>query len=494
MPDAICFLIDGAICEVPQADSGMTLLQFLRERLRKTGTKEGCAEGDCGACTVLVGEAQAAQIKWRSVNACILPVAMLDGRALTTVESLANGDRLHPVQLAMVEQNASQCGFCTPGFVMSIVAWMMGAAGTDIAPKDAIAGNLCRCTGYGPILAAMKSSAPLAAYADPRRVSDEQRDSSILQSLAEIKREKSLALKWRDPVTGAEMRWFAPRSTVELIKLLANFPNAQLVAGATDIGVRIAKFDQAPDTAIFLGELTALQFIIETDLELRIGAGVRLVDAFEPLSRLCNELGELILRFGAVQIRNSATVVGNIANGSPVGDLLPALIMLGATINIRSPVSVRQVSIEDYFLSYYKQDISPGEFIESVIIPRPSQNVHCKISKFTKRSDCDISAVCGAIAIEIAHDKIVNARIAFGGMATTPMRARKSEARLVGAAWSRKAVFAAADELVNELKPISDARGSAAYRSEIAANIMREMWPETRTSRFSLKNEKPVSV
>jgi len=494
MPAAIRFLFDGKICEVPRPDSGMTLLQFLRERMRKTGTKEGCAEGDCGACTVLVGEARAGKVHWRSVNACILPVAMLDGRALMTVECLSDGEKLHPVQQAMVDQNASQCGFCTPGFAMSIVARTMGAAGTDIEPKDAIAGNLCRCTGYGPILAVMNLKACLVANGDRKQNAEGQGDGAILQALSDIGRKNGLALKWRDPVTQTQRQWFLPRSIDELMKLMARFPKARLVAGATDVGVEIAKFDNTPETAIFLGELRALQLIEETDSELRIGACVRLVDALGPLSRLSNELGELILRFGAVQIRNSATVVGNIANGSPVGDLLPALIMLGANLEIRSEDSVRYVPIETYFIGYRKQDLVAGEFIQSVIIPRISRNAHCRITKLTKRHDCDISAVCGAIALEIENDKIVDARIAFGGMAETPIRARKTEAKLVGAAWSRESVFAAADELINELTPISDARASSAYRSDMAANLVRDMWPATMTSRFPLKTAKPVSV
>jgi xanthine dehydrogenase small subunit len=461
MQDAVRFLLDGEWQTVGGIDPTLTVLDWLRQHKGRTGSKEGCAEGDCGACTVLVGSVEEGRpegpVQWRAVNGCILFLPMLHGKALLTVESLGG----HAVQQAMVAHHGSQCGFCTPGFVMSLYGRAVGAEGTRGAKiEDVLAGNLCRCTGYGPILD--------AARAVPVGVRD---DAALAAKLRE--RDRSPLHLQHDG-----RHWYAPRTADDLADLLIEHPEARLVAGATDVGLWVTKQHRVLSEIISVGGVEDLGFIEESDEGLCLGASARYADAHPALARLHPDLGELVRRIGALQVRNSGTVAGNIANGSPIGDMPPALIALDALVTLRRGNERRDLPLEAYFIAYGKQDRRPGEFVEKLFIPRPDPQQIIRIVKLSKRFDSDISAVCGGIALTLSEGQITKARIAFGGMAGTPKRAIAAEAALQGAAWSQESCEAAAGALVQDFTPLSDVRGSSAYRLTAAGNLLRRLWFE----------------
>ena len=461
------FILNGERRDLDGADPTGTLLNLLRYDLGLTGTKEGCAEGDCGACTVLVGELGPNDgVAWRAVNACILFTPMIDGRAVVTVEGLGGPAALNPVQQALADLHGSQCGFCTPGFVMSLQGAAIGALGTDQTPaKDVLAGNLCRCTGYGPILAAAEAAPALA----PPDVAD---------ALKALRREAPLALEWPDPLAGITRRWFSPRTLEQLAALRLEHPDARIVAGATDVGLWVAKQHRTLPTVICLAEVAELRRIEETPDAVILGAAVRYAEALPALKRLHPDLGELVRRIGAVQVRNAGTIGGNIANGSPIGDMPPALIALGAVLTLRRGADRRTLPLEDYFIAYGRQALAPGEFVEAESIPRPDPQTRVRLVKLSKRFDSDISAVCAAFALTFDGDRVADARIAFGGMAGTPKRAPVAEAALTGRLWSQAAAEAAALALAEDVTPLSDVRGSAAYRLLAAQNLIRRLWRE----------------
>jgi xanthine dehydrogenase small subunit len=460
------FILNGVRQDLEGRDPTATLLNVLRYDLGLTGTKEGCAEGDCGACTVLVGElGPDDQVVWRAVNACILFLPMVDGRAVVTVEGLGRPGALGPVQQALADAHGSQCGFCTPGFVMSLQGRAIGALGTDAPAKDVLAGNLCRCTGYGPILAVAEASFDLPP-------------PDVAEDLLDLRREEGLALEWDDPLAGIRRRWFSPRTLDELAKLRLAHPEARIVAGATDVGLWVTKQHRALETIIWLGEVEALGRIEETGDGLVLGAAVRYTEALPALKRLHPDLGELVRRIGGLQVRNAGTVGGNIANGSPIGDMPPALIALGAEVVLHMGDGRRTLPLEDYFIAYGRQALEAGEFVEAVCVPRPGPDVLFRAVKLSKRFDSDISAVCGALALALEDGVVRGARIAFGGMAGTPRRAPAAEAALVGQRWGQPAAEAAALALAQDFTPLDDLRGSAAYRLYAAQNLIRRLWLE----------------
>jgi xanthine dehydrogenase small subunit len=466
MSEVIRFLLDGQAHEVRGVDPTRTLLEHLRGDLRRTGTKEGCAEGDCGSCTVLVGEPEGEGVSWRAVNSCIQFLPMLHGKALMTVESLAKNGALHPVQQAMVDKHGSQCGFCTPGIVMSLYAKAVAAKGTDAPPAEVLAGNLCRCTGYGPIIEVAKA---VEAETAP----------DVAADLAALNDGAMLDLSHDDPVQGVARRWLAPRSLEQLAEAFVEHPEATIVAGATDVGLWITKLRKPLKTLIDIGQVAELKAIEPVEGGVRIGAGVRYVDAMETLSGLYPELGAMMRRLGSTQVRNSGTIGGNIANGSPIGDMPPALIAAGATLVLNRGGERRELPLEAFFIEYGWQDRRPGEFVEAVIVPTPKPDLMFKVFKLSKRFDQDISAVCGAFAIVVRDEVVASARVAFGGMAGTPKRAVACEAALVGQLWNSTTINAAVAALAGDFTPLTDARASAAYRALAAGNMLRKVFIET---------------
>lgn len=473
----IRFLMDGEIQTIETFDPTQTVLEWLREDRRRVGTKEGCAEGDCGACTVVIGELIKGAVRYRAVNACIYFLPLLDGKELITVESLGTPKAPHPVQAAMAEGNGTQCGFCTPGFVMSLFAGYQRAdPALPESVDDLLAGNLCRCTGYAPI-----QSAAHSAFETPTET-DRFGGKETIAALQSIRPEASASTVYPDPNFETDRTYHAPQTETELAKLLSKHPDATLVAGATDVGLWITKQHRLLETVISLEALDSLKSITREKDGLRIGAMVRYSDAWSPLQDLHPDLGELVRRIGSVQVRNSGTIGGNIANGSPIGDTPPPLIALGATLTLASAEGQRTIDLEDFFIDYGKQDLRTGEYVQSIFIPAIAPDTLFRTYKISKRFNQDISALCGAFAITIEDGKVSAARIAFGGMAATPKRAPACEAALTDATWTEDTIETAARALSDDYSPITDMRASDTYRMKAAQNLLRKAFIESQSS------------
>ena len=472
MPMEIAFLLNGAPQRVDDEPPTTTLLDWLRERRRLTGTKEGCNEGDCGACSVMVTAPGGAP---RALNACILFLPQLHGKAVRTVEGLAGPDgTLHPVQQAMVDHHGSQCGFCTPGFVVAMAA-AHAQGRTD--HEDQLAGNLCRCTGYAPILRAARAAEPAPV---PGWIAADDASDFFLH---EIPRGESLK------AMGGSAPLALPDSADALAAWYADHPDATLIAGATDVGLWVTKDLRDLGPVAFLHRCRDLQRIEVTDSEIRIGAAATLADLQEVMAVHHPAFAELIRRYGSVQVRNAATIGGNIANGSPIGDGAPALIALGATLHLRRGDSRRALPLEDFFQAYGRQDRAPGEFVEAVSIPRQPDRLACY--KLSKRFDQDISAVCGCFDIRVEDGRVAHARIAFGGMAATPKRACAVEAALDGQPWTAATVTRAMSRFAEDYRPISDMRASAAYRLRAAQNMLSRLYAARSGARTNVLDIAP---
>ncbi|MBC3932558.1 xanthine dehydrogenase small subunit [Undibacterium curvum] len=476
MSAPIRYLFQQQVREVTQVSPTRTLLQHLREDLHCTGTKEGCAEGDCGACTVVVGELLDGKVEMKSVNACLQFLPAIDGKAVFTVEDVQQAQQLHPVQQALVECHASQCGFCTPGFVMSLwdLYLQREESHTPLNRNTiniALSGNLCRCTGYRPIIAAAHRMEQL-----PRVKFNSQ---ALAQQLGLLKREDSLR------VEHADQRFDAPQTLQELLELRAAHPGAVLLAGGTDIGLWVTKQFRALPHLISLGKVRELQSISEQSEILEIGAAVTLDRAYQHLCKYYpNELGELAQRFASLPIRHAGTLGGNVANGSPIGDSMPWLIALGAQIVLSSLSGQRHLALEDFYLAYQKKDLRADEIVSAIRIPLPELPPQSprlfRTYKLAKRYDQDISAVCAAFSTRLVDNKLQQVRIAYGGMAATPKRATQAELALEGQPWDEAHLQAAITALANDYQPLSDMRASAEYRLLTAQNLLKRFWLETR--------------
>jgi xanthine dehydrogenase small subunit len=459
--DHVRFIFRGREMHVSGFSPTRTLLYWLREEQRATGTKEGCNEGDCGACTVIIARVENGVLVHRPVNSCITFLGMVDGAEVLTVEDLATHGQLHKVQQAMVDHHGSQCGFCTPGIVMSLLA--LGKDGAEITRariNDQLAGNLCRCTGYRPIidaaLAALDGTPDHLDDAAPERM-------ARLEALGDA----------GAFVKNGEGFFAVPRTLDELLALYAAHPDATILAGATDVGLWITKQFRPISKLIWLGCVAELQTLTDSPEALMIGAGVSHAAAMPALARISPDLSELGRRFGSTQVRAQGTIGGNIANGSPIGDWAPAFIALGATVNLTGPSSARTCALEDFFIAYGKQDRQPSEIVASLTIPKPGPHTHFRCLKISKRFDEDISALMGAFCLTVEDGVITAARVAFGGMAATPKRAPITEAALVGTSLADRTMWEAAlDALSSDYQPIGDMRASARYRATSARALL----------------------
>ena len=454
---SIRILLNGEPCEIRRVPPATTVLDWLRTERTLTGTKEGCAEGDCGACTVVLGIPDGAGMRYEAVNSCLMAVPQLAGKALITIEGLAENGGLHPLQEAMVEADASQCGFCTPGIVMALYAFQQGGEEPeDETIHDALAGNLCRCTGYRPIVDAARN-APSAPRAIP--------SAPVPEAAPDYRAGRQV--------------FFAPRTLDELIALRAAHPAAPLLAGGTDLGLLFSKERKAFPAILSVAGVEELRRLETREDEIEIGAAVTYTRALPVLDAEYPGMGELIRRIGSRQIRNLGTIGGNIGNASPIGDTLPWLIALDATLVLRGPDGAREMPVESFFLGYRETDLGPGEIIASVRVPRLSARQVFRIYKVSKRYDQDISAVIGAYCLTLADGRVSDARIAYGGMAATPKRARAAERALIGEAWGEAAVEAAGRAIAEDFEPIDDFRASARYRLTVAANLLRRLHLQT---------------
>ena len=469
MSNTIRFILDGQIKEMREIEPTLTVLNYLREVERRTGTKEGCAEGDCGACTVAIGERDGDRILYRAINSCIQFVPTLDGKELVTVESLKRDGELHPVQRAMVECHGSQCGFCTPGFVMSLFTLYHNDKNPNRETiDDCLAGNLCRCTGYRPIVAAAARMQELGA-----KDQFHAREAATLKQLQAIERADTLALVWRD------RKYFAPKSLDDFAKLVADHPDAVLLAGGTDVGLWVTKQHRKLATMIYTGDVAALHGVEIGDVFVEIGAAVSYTDAAAALAAEYPDFGEMLRRLGSVQVRNAGTMGGNVGNASPIGDSPPLLVALGATLILRRGTATREMPVADFFLAYRKTALVPGEFIEAIRVPRARPDLQFRAYKISKRFDQDISAVCGAFALKLEGSRVADIRIAFGGMAATPKRAAQAEETLLGQIWNDAAARNAMRALDRDFQPIGDMRASAEYRQKVARNLLLKFFLET---------------
>ncbi len=466
----IQFLRGGQPVSLANVPPSRTLLEVLREDLGCTGTKEGCGEGDCGACTVVVGEAEGGRMVYRAVNSCIKLAHSIDGQALWTVEDLADADgRLHPAQQALVQSHGSQCGFCTPGFVMSMFGMYQNhvARGETITRELAqqeLSGNLCRCTGYRPILDAAQQMAALPAVS-----LDEADLLSKLELLAHVSQGPE-----------ADLAYQSPRTLAGLLAARAAHPGAQLVAGCTDVGLWVTKLHKQFDQVLDVSRVAELRRVEDYPQHIAIGAAVTLADGFAALVAGRPQLARFAARFAGLPVRNAGTLGGNVANGSPIGDAMPLLIALGASVVLMSVRGHRELPLEKLYTGYRKNVMAADEVLAWIKVPKPVASERLSVYKISKRYDDDISAVCLAVNLKIEGGTVTHASIGAGGVAATPMRALQTEAALAARPWTLATVQQAIITLRAEFSPISDMRASGAYRSEVLGNLLQRFWLESQ--------------
>jgi len=482
----IRFLLNDQWQTLEQCDPELTILEWLRTDMMLRGTKEGCASGDCGACTVVVAEpdGERSRLRYRTLNSCITLVGSLHGKQLLTVEHLQHNGRLHPVQRALVDHHGSQCGFCTPGFVMSLFA----LAKHNPAPsrgevETALAGNLCRCTGYRPIVDAALSVGD-QAMADQFAAREQQVCEQLLALRQEAPTGSLEAVS--SSLKAAGRRLLAPASSDALAELLQAWPDARLVAGGTDLALEVTQQLKQPRTLIYTGKVTELQRLEVAQGRLLVGGAVNLSDLELVLREHLPEFAALLTRFGSRQIRNQATLAGNLASASPIGDASPVLLALDAQVQVRCGAEHQVIPIDAFFLGYRQSALPAQGFIEAIEIPL---NADCyrRVYKVSKRFDDDISAVCAAFCLKLEQGRVVAARLAFGGMAATPARALQAEQALLGRPFTEAGIRDAQQALGLDFSPIDDVRASAGYRLEVARNLLLRALLEQSSDRQALE-------
>jgi len=474
----IKFLLNQTEHSVSDIDPNITLLDYLREHLHKKGSKEGCASGDCGACTVVLGESHGETMRYKSINSCITLLASLHGKQLITVEDLKADEQLHPVQQAMVDCHGSQCGFCTPGFVMSMFAYRKNTqTPTREGINEALGGNLCRCTGYRPIV-----EAAVQMFEPDAKDQFTETESATSKKLNQIKQSDSEVA-----LSALGRTFYSPATVTELASLLINHPNARLIAGGTDLSLEFTQFLRNIDVLIYTGRAEGLDTVLETENQIDIGSAATYSKAKNLLVQYFPDLEELIERLGSRQIRNQGTIGGNVGNASPIGDMPPVLIALGAQLVLRKGDTTRTIDVADYFLKYKVTSQQSSEFIERILIPKPKAKENFRVYKISKRMEDDISATCGAFNIEIENGLVKHVAIAYGGMAEIPKRAKHCEKALLNKDWSEHNIQVAMAELAKDFSPISDFRSSAEYRLLVSQNFLQRLFLELNSSHDILR-------
>jgi len=469
----INFVWNNKILKINNPDPNETLLNFIRLKIKKTGTKEGCAEGGCGACTVVLAELKKNNLTYKTVNACISFVTILQGKQLIIVEDLVNNNgSLHPVQKAMIDYHGSQCGFCTPGFVMSLFAMQKNYSSYNNENiKDSISGNLCRCTGYKPIIDAAKSL-------NNKDNSDKfvKNKKKIINLLKKIKPENI-------NINNRDKKYFAPRTINELKKIIKDYPNSKFLSGGTDLSLIVTKERKDIDNIISLNSINELNFIEKKNEHIVVGASTSLREFELFIKKYYSDFNAILNRYGSVQIRNVGTIAGNIATASPIGDTLPLLLSLDAKVVLQSLNKKTILPLKNFFVSYRKTKLKKRQFIHSIIIPIFKKNIF-KAYKISKRIDDDISSVCASFNLEIKDKKIKNIKIAYGGIAPIPKRATNCEKILINKNISKENIEKAKKILEKDFKPISDMRASKNYRMEIAKNLLMKCFIEINNNKL----------
>ena len=465
--DTIKFIYKDQTVKIKNPNPNETLLNYIRTKLKKTGTKEGCAEGGCGACSVVLAELKDNKINYFSVNSCIMFLPTLQGKQLILVEDLAtDNDSLHPVQQAMVNCHGSQCGFCTPGFVMSLFSMFKNYSKfNDNLIKNSISGNLCRCTGYKPIIKAAKSL-------NNKNKNDQfdRNKKKTIKLLEKIKNESIVIYK-------ENKRYFAPKYVQELKKILKKNINAHLLSGGTDLSLLVTKERKDIDSIIYMNSIDELNYIKNNNKYIEVGATTPLAKFENYIQKYYSDFNSILKRYGSVQIRNVATIAGNIATASPIGDTLPLLLSLDAKVVLKSIKKNKIIPLNDFFIDYRKTKLKKDQFIDSIRIPIFPKNIF-KAYKVSKRFDDDISSVCASFNLEVINQEIKNIRIAYGGMASIPKRAKYCEKILLNSLITEKIINKAQVSLEKDFKPISDMRASSKYRMEVAKNLLRKCFLE----------------
>ncbi|RCK75875.1 MAG: Xanthine dehydrogenase iron-sulfur subunit [Ignavibacteriae bacterium] len=475
MKSNISFILDNRVVYIDfeqerKLTPTTTVLNYLRQLPNHKGVKEGCAEGDCGACTVVIGELENNRIRYRAVDSCLIFLPMLDGKLLVTVENLKSPEgKLHPVQEAMIEQFGSQCGFCTPGIIMS----MFDLYKNYVCPsrseiEDVLSGNLCRCTGYRPIVdAALKA----CSYWGYDHFTEEE--GKLVELLKSINKE-SLIIKTQ------LQTYFKPSSLSEALEFRNKHPNSIILCGATDVALKVTKAHELLQEIIDLSAIEELKFIEENIHEIKIGAGVVINDVRKKIIKDFPALYEMLNVFASNQIRNFATLGGNLGTASPIGDSLPVLMAYEASVELQSIEGRRVVPLNEYFVGYRKTLRKDNELITKIIIPKQNNGAVIKSYKVSKRKDLDISTLSAGFKLESRNNIVQNIILAYGGMAERPKRASETEKFLRGKSWTREVVEKAMDILQQDFTPISDVRGSAEFRRIAARNLILKFWNDTK--------------
>ena len=473
--DTIQFLLNNKIYKIKNPDPNKTILSYVRDDLKKTGTKEGCAEGGCGACTIVLGELNKNKIIYKAINACISFLPILNGKQLILVEDLTNDNKLHPVQEAMVKFHGSQCGFCTPGFTMSLFSMHKNFKSINNQVIDeALSGNLCRCTGYRPIIDAAKSL--------NNKKDQDQFKKNKNQTISLLRKIKNVDLE----INNRGKKYFAPKTIINLKKILKKFPNAKILSGGTDLSLEVTKLRKELKTIISLNSIEKLNFIKKTKNSVEIGATTSLIDFQNFIKKYFVDFYDILKRYGSLQIRNVGTIAGNIATASPIGDALPLLLTLDAKIVIQGLKQTKVFSLNEFFISYRKTKLKKGEFIYSIKIPI-NKNKIFKAYKISKRFDDDISSVCGSFSFLINKNKITKVAIAYGGMSEIPKRATTIEKKLINSEFSEN-TFSKAVNLINkDFSPLDDMRASKNYRINVAKNLLLKAF-------YEIKNRQKIRI